>query len=430
MKYQLKWIMWILLLLSSCADVEMPPEQMPIATASRASLGVQVVQVRGAVTVQRANSAEHVAMQSGIMLYANDTVWFDSATDGVAVLCKDGSTWSIPQQMYHFEIDDCPSARNDLNQLVVLQGAVELRYRGAGDFYPAVDGTLARRGDEIRVSNSADAYVVCGTKDVWRDIPREQAVDIAAGCPRGECVLCLEHDDAHVPRAGLDPQIPYIITPRSTRLLTQTPLLRWNQVEGATEYTVTIEGGDLDWQVTTNDTQIQYAGSPPLVAGETYWLSVATDNGRASNEEGTTLLSFRVVDTTDAAQIQVELDAISSLALSPSATALSQSIVYTQHYLRAEAITLLESSEPRPTTQRLLGDLYRQIGLVREAHAAYLAGLELESDPRTQATLYEGLGETYAVLGLDDSAENAYQQAQRLYEISGDFGLATAIENR
>lgn len=433
------WIGLFGLLVSGCEETGSPPRQVSVTTPvvgggndvgqqQVPETGIQLIRVQGTAQVQRSGSAERIAATNNAILYANDAIQLAEGAS-VAVRCLDGSTWYIPQPAYVISASgDCPPARNDLNMIVIRQGQVQLRYRGAGDFYPIADGTLARRGDEMIVDGSADMHILCGTGLEWHNVPRGQAIDVAGGCPLGDCVLCRQIADHGVPRAGLDPNIPYIITPRATSLLTQTPLLRWNPVAGANEYTVSIEGKDFNWQVTTSEPTLRYEGTPPLEAGEVYLLRVVADNGRASDEEGTARLGFVMLDATQAAAIEAELAAINALDLTTDSAALYQAIVYAEHNLIAEAITLLAASERPPAGQRLLGDLYFQIGLPLEAESAYVVGLGQEADPFTQAALQMGVGKVHATLRRDPEAIAAFKQAQSLYEISEAFDLASVAE--
>lgn len=421
--------------LLGCEDVGGQPGVIRANTPTSAAgvqqseeTGVRLEQVMGEVWIQRRDAAEREVVVTNAMWYANDTIQL-AAGATVAVRCLDGTLWYVPQPIYTLQASgDCPAARNDLNMIVVEEGQVQLRYLGASDFHLVANETLARRGDQIMVGQSAEAYILCGTGDQWHDIPRGEPVDVAGGCPLGDCVLCQQIDDYSIPRGEVNVSIPYIITPRGTSLLTQTPLLRWNPILDASEYTVSIEG--LDWQTTTSATELNYPGSPPLVAGETFIVKVVADNGRASDENGTALLGFTMLDPMIATTVQAELDAIIELELSADATHLYQAIVYTNYGLFAEAILSLEQSEPQPTALRLLGDLYVRVGLPLEAEATFLQGLTLDSDPRTKAGLHVGLGEAYSLLGQRDNAIDAFKQAQSHYIESGELGLAAEVEQK
>jgi hypothetical protein len=84
---------------------------------------------------------------------------------------------------------------------------------------------------------------------------------------------------------GFDPTLPYLITPRHTLLLTQTPLIRWNAVPGTTDYTLEVKSpkGSL-WQTKTKNNAIRYAG-PPLEPGIPYSVVIRTNKGNSSQDE-------------------------------------------------------------------------------------------------------------------------------------------------
>ena len=81
--------------------------------------------------------------------------------------------------------------------------------------------------------------------------------------------------------------IPYIISPRRTYLLKDRPSFRWNRVEGATHYIVSLLEIDEAagtfrklWSQSTPETAIDYPADVPSLTPEAeYLLMVETDTG-------------------------------------------------------------------------------------------------------------------------------------------------------
>ena len=411
-----------------------PPIDTQSPETENSSNVVTALSVTGLVTVQKARQATQQNVQPGTVLGEGDTLLLTEGST-VALNCLDNTIWYVPHLAYTFDNRDCPPARNDINMIVVREGDAQLKILGAPNFTPVADGTLARRGDEILVSGSADVHILCSVGSEWHEIPKDTIVNVADGCPLGDCLLC-DHRMYRSPiRAGLDPKIPYLITPRSTNLLTPTPLLRWNRVADATEYTVSIVGEGFDWKTTTTETELRYPGEPAIKPGQVYLLKVVADNGRSSDEEGTPRLGFVRLDGSTAGLIQGRLDDAAALDLTPESLAIYQSVLYANANLIAEAITLLEQTARNFAHVRIyltLGDLYRQIGLPLEARDAYDAALALDgtTDVRAVAATYDGLGKTYLMLGRIEDAGEAFKEAQAQYTEAQEFGLAASAENQ
>ncbi len=210
----------------------------------------------------------------------------------------------------------------------------------------------------------------------------------AAGIARAKSELLLAEcrpcpDDEASLRGGLDPRIPYIISPRRTLLLTDKPVLRWNPVAGATSYTVSIvsEEGILWEQKDVRETQLVYPGVPPLKPGVEYKLIVLADSGASSEKEDGQGRSFQLLGAGEAKHVREAVDLLERQSLSGDDKALLQAYLYRGYYLRAEAIETLEkqaaSGSKNPEVYRLLGDLYLQVGVTPLAEKNYMEAIQL-----------------------------------------------------
>ena len=198
---------------------------------------------------------------------------------------------------------------------------------------------------------------------------------------QAECRPC--PDDEASLRGGLDPLIPYIISPRRTLLLTDKPVLRWNPVAGATSYTVSIvsEEGILWEQKDVRETQLVYPGVPPLKPGVEYKLIVLADSGASSEKEDGQGRTFQLLGAGEAKHVREAVDLLDRQSLSGDDKALLQAYLYRGYYLRAEAIDTLEkqaaSGSKNPEVYRLLGDLYLQVGVTPLAEKNYMEAIKL-----------------------------------------------------
>jgi tetratricopeptide (TPR) repeat protein len=232
---------------------------------------------------------------------------------------------------------------------------------------------------------------------------------------------------AGVVRGADDPVIPYIITPRMTKIIDDTPTLRWND-SGADSYNVQVRGGDLSWQQTdVTQTKLVYPADPPLEPGVSYLLLVEDSNGKSSKDEGRVGLGFSLLSETKAAEIKEQREQIMALALSDTARNFALAQYYASQGLIAEGIEILEemveADSKEAAIHQSLADLYMQIGLFLLAEPRYGEALELaenEGNIERIADIHVGLGRVYLKLGNPDKAIERFTKAQANYETLGD----------
>jgi hypothetical protein len=254
---------------------------------------------------------------------------------------------------------------------------------------------------------------------------------------------------------GLDPSLPYLLTPRHTFLLTQKPLIRWNAVPGTIEYTLEVKSSkSILWQTKTKNNEIRYAGSL-LEPGIPYSIVIRTNKGNSSQDElnpdrktKSTHLEFRILrpsetpkitnpNPTDIAEILILVDFYGNYELPESLLPnyqLPRDYADTYH-LTGEAIALLNTTiqqgQSSPLIHRTLGDLYWQTGLIRPAEAEYLKAIALAKTPEDleDATLaHEQLGQIYFVMGKKVDAHQVFSKAKEGYATLGDQSKVREIQ--
>lgn len=316
-----------------------------------------------------------------------------------------------------------------LNLIIVADGEVGLKRNGWNDFHPIGFGTALYRGDQLRPSAGAKVIVLCDNLTAWT-VPAGAPSGLNQGCPQSASPVLLRGKSAisasrPSSSSGSDPLIPYVISPRATKLLSPKPILRWNPVLGVTSYTVSIRG--LDWQETVSATEVVYPGTPALEAGKVYLLIVEADNGRSSRDEGMPDLGFSLLHNEETERIRTDSATIAGINLPDEGKAFALAQLYGGYGLYAEAIEMLEkvadAGSQAANVYRSLGDFYWQIGLSRLAEDRYLQAVNLAEaagDTEALAAAQTGLGEVYMALGNKSEAVRWLTQAQAGYEALGD----------
>lgn len=283
-----------------------------------------------------------------------------------------------------------------------------------------------------------------------------------------------------IPRGGENLEIPFIISPRSTAVLNNKPMLRWNAVSNVTRYTVSIEdqrvGKGKVWTTEVSDSGVAYpnqpagdssvkyikvnypSDAPPLEPGVDYLVVVttqqqveATDQCRpdwekqpedpfkcitsSTKDEGKGL-GFYLLDENEAQRVQ-ELAKSIKQELDGEAQALALAHLYKENDLMVDAIAtleaLLEQGSQTTGVYRLLGDLHGEIQLSQLAEVRYLKAIELAKNSRDlvgQAAAQFGLAEVFAARGLRDKAIQTWTEAKNAYATLGNTERVRELEEK
>lgn len=281
-------------------------------------------------------------------------------------------------------------------------GKVLLKRENRSDFSPVATGTHIYEGDQIFPAQGVRVRVIC---------PDRTDKPVSAGVPSGIKTICLKWEVriAKAPQppgvlGGINNAIPYIISPRHSLLLNDTPTLQWNPVSETNQYAVHLLAPQgVVWQTQVTSNQVAYPG--PLEPGIPYALTVQTDTGQSSKQEGASNLAFIVLRPSEAQTVKAESTKIVQQKLSPLVTALLLADLYSHYTLPASTLeayrltsevarsynltvdaiatleTLTKQGENSPIVYRLLGELYWQSGLANLAIQNYLKVTELAQSP-------------------------------------------------
>lgn len=322
--------------------------------------------------------------------------------------------------------------------VIAVTGKIEWKPPGGTRFNPVSKNMTLRQGTLLRLSQGANVTISCpdGRSNLWNT---QGTTGLTQICPPARTTS----GRSITPRNGTQ-DIPYAILPRATEILTPRPTLRWNAATGTNSFTLTVRGGGLTWTQSVERAkvcqgqvcQFVYPGTPALQSNVAYRFVIEADNGRSSSEESTAGLGFKLLDETLATEVREIRDRINNQNLPEPSKALAISNLYTSYNLIAEAIQTLEALPTAKRTAeiyRLLGDLYRQIGLSQEAEVQYLAAIQqakATNNPFELAAAQSGLGEVNYALGRRETAVQLLQSAKRGYEALGDVEQVTRLEER
>jgi hypothetical protein len=290
-----------------------------------------------------------------------------------------------------------------VNLAVIIDGQVSVKRKGWTNYAAVVFGTSLQRGDLLRLDDSSHAKVVCS------DLTLRGISSGIVGVPCGEGQHLLRRPDGSMINATRswpsDGSFPVVLSPRKTRLLSPRPVLRWTPVQGTTNYRVIVRAIDFYWSSQVRSgTEITYPErAPPLEAGVDYKLVVETSgpNGRSSSDEPGLGLGFSMLGSKERKIVLEEERQIENLGLPTGPTEFLIAYLYATHDLNAEAIRRLESISQTfkvAAVARLLGDLYLNIGLPRQAETNYLNSLDLSrggKDEEGQMVVHLALARIY-----------------------------------
>jgi hypothetical protein len=318
----------------------------------------------------------------------------------------------------------------DAHLLVATRGAVLLRRAGWAAASPTGPGAAMRRGDLVSVPAGGAATVACADLTL-RELPPGRFSGLPCAVPE-KAGLLFEGNLIAATRGDDSDELPVVIAPRRSQLLSPRPLLRWH-VPGAgnAAVTVTVKGPGVSWSASppAGSTSLAYpADAPALQPGGSYRVTVSAA-GRSSDEAGDPGLAFSLLADPAAAEARAALARIQALKLAPDAARLLTAHVLATKGLRAEAIEQLEAAAPQPRLLLTLGALQQAVGLGRLAEASWLQVAKAAgsaNDVEAQAQAQAALGSLYQdVFGLRDDAARAFTEAAALYAKLGDSANAT-----
>ena len=317
-----------------------------------------------------------------------------------------------------------PVLSSPTHNIIDFQGNVQVKKAEWTKFNQAESGITLSGEDKIKLGSNAWVKVYCSDLNQYA-VEQPGTYLISEVCPEGKAVIKLCPDCNNPTRRPPGSkeerlkELPYLISPRNTYVFNEALTIRWNEVSGATSYTVIVE----DWEKKTNETQIVYDGE--LEPGILYPVTVEAGNGASSKEEDEDSYYswFMVLNDEEANVLREQVAVIKQQELSQEQKGLVLAYFYRGNELNFEAIQVLEelvkSGSQTARVYQLLGDIYRQIGLSLMAKDVYQQGLALtveEEISEVKAMMQWGLAVVEYVLGNRDKAIEWLEKAKANYE--------------
>lgn len=238
-------------------------------------------------------------------------------------------------------------------------------------------------------------------------------------------------------------QLPIILSPRNTALLTLTPMLSWIDVTGAIDYELSLSGlssfaeiivaaPDLSCTESAHTAPNRICTYPwptewHLESGQRYFLTVSARTGIAAPLRESETSALRTLAAAEAAQLQTTLAEINRLDLDQVTRQLLLAGHYRAYNVFDQAISAYVEAydaQPTPEVAVALGDLYLAVDLQRFAFLAYQSALDQAAaigheNMAAQAAAEFGIGLVYYSRGNYAEAEPHLRQAIALYTAMG-----------
>ncbi|NEO55478.1 MAG: tetratricopeptide repeat protein [Okeania sp. SIO3B5] len=324
-----------------------------------------------------------------------------------------------------------PVLSTPIHLLIDFLGNVQVKKAEWKDFIQAESVTTLSGEDEVMLGNNASVTVYCSDRNKWK-VEKPGTYFVSEGCPEGKGVirLCPDCNNQTIRFPGLREEklkeLPFLISPRYTTVFNDSLTIRWNEVSGATNYTVKVEGLEGEWEGETKENQIVYDGK--LVSGRWFDVEVSADSGITSTNEylNHNYGWFFVLKDEEAKVLREQVAVINQQELSQEQEGLILAYFYRGNRLNFEAIEVLEglvkSGSRTATVYQLLGDTYQRVGLNLMAKKVYQQGLALtveEERSEVKAMMQLGLGVVEYVLGNRDEAAEWLEKARVNYLVLG-----------
>jgi len=163
--------------------------------------------------------------------------------------------------------------------------------------------------------------------------------------------------------------LPYVTSPRFTRLLDANPELSWNPVTTVTTYTVSLRdpnstSNQAFWVRTVSGTRLRYDGKP-LVPEKLYWVEV-TDGTATERSE------FHIASPAVQRALAEQVAWLDQKLSDPLERAVAVALLYGSEGLYADAVNVLEPvTDAAPGVLALQGQLLVAMKWDNRAYATY-----------------------------------------------------------
>ncbi|NER87006.1 MULTISPECIES: tetratricopeptide repeat protein [unclassified Moorena] len=320
-------------------------------------------------------------------------------------------------------------------EIAALTGDVQVKRPLWFGYRRAYKGDRLKLTDRIWVKNpQSSATVSCNNLSNW-EVAVGTAFKVSEGCSNSGILFRPEDDLA--PGRGIENEdLPYLISPRNTALRPNQPLtLRWHAMKEATHYDVTIKYlARPVWEKRVSEPIVDYPDSSQLRRDRDYFIVVTASTGVSSpeNPDQESAPTITLLTDEQEQELKKNLAQIETQNLDADAKALGQAHLYhstcqDQNYpntcLNQNAIEVLETRIKAGTDNaaiyQLQADMYKRIGLKRQAQQRYRTALALAKKTNNlplQAEIQEQLGEIAHNLEEFAEAVEWLEAAEAIYQ--------------
>ena len=322
--------------------------------------------------------------------------------------------------------------------LVDVNGSAQIKRSGQSQYQSARGGMRLNIGDLVRTEGGAQVRIRCSDLTTTWTMNSNIERGVVWGCPPDGGFSLRVGRQSDNTLGGIDPTLPYIVTPRRTVISDPQPMLRWNPVAGASRYTVQVIGSDVTWETEVSGTQVQYPGTPPLTPGVDYRVIVEADTGASSQlDVGSETATFELLYPEDLDLVAADVAQIREQGFPEETEALAIADIYIREDLLTEAIATLEpfvaSGTQTLEVYQALGDIYRYIGLNLLAEERYERAIAIATsneEIQALADARSGLAEVKVLLEQPQAAIDLLMQAQSGYERLNDTERIQELQAR
>lgn len=254
-------------------------------------------------------------------------------------------------------------------------------------------GKLICQGESLNATPGARITLLCFRNRRILSVPSDRvALMCAPQVQNSRTCPALQRPNCSRTKGPEDvAQAPELLQPRASILLRDRPLLSWQEVEGATGYTVEVKGEGVNFFIRTASTQLAYPQTEPAMQrGNAYRIVVAAYQNE--NLLGVSQAVANVLPAEQGSRMAAVVAQIRKLKLPEDEMAyLDLDAVYMSEGLLDEAIAVLEArvkaGSQNPGVYRVLGDRYGQAGDLVRAKDNYQVASRLATEVGNQTEL-------------------------------------------
>jgi len=294
------------------------------------------------------------------------------------------------------------------HRILQVEGEVKVK-RDRNNSWDAYEGLGLNNNHRLVLSSGAKVKIYCSNAQI-REVSSRGGYPVSGICSSDRSN---NNNRCSISRNEEDPNTPYLISPRNTKITESQPLLNWHPVEGATSYRVAISRAK--WSTEVEGTVVRYSGEEALQPGKRYKVNITAYKGE--NDIAVSSASFTLLSEEEYQQLEATAKELEKDLSKRQVLALALANLYREYKLYADAIDVLQwliSEEPQgAAVYQLLGQTYRDVDLYGLAKEQFLKAAEVEENLELQGSLQASLGEVIDILA---TTQADFQEAAKWLE--------------